>query len=141
MCKMFDGIQVCRIAIHLRRQWSPSIASPAACTPIPLILFPVPLAVRSYLRSLLFIIVCLPAQSPPLLSRFSSLPPPCADTLPLSHFHVHAYARIRANSRVSSAHYPHTPPSLSCDAVSFTSLLHPRTDSQLQAMGGAGWDI
>lgn len=105
-----------------------SLCRPRGCTPIPLILFPVPLALRWYLRSLVFIIVCLclPAQIPPLSS--GSLPPPCADivtlTLPQAHAHAHKH--------VSPAHSPRL------GAVSFTSVLHPRTNSNLE-QGGRGW--
>lgn len=107
-----------------------SLCRPRGCTPISLILFPVPLALRWYLRSLVFIIVCLclPAQIPPLSS--GSLPPPCADivTLTLSH------ARAHAHKHVSPAH---SPPSWCC-------LIHFSTPSthklQLEA-GGAGLDI
>ncbi len=81
-----------------------TIFHPRACTPIPLILFPVPLALRWYLRSLVFIIVCLclPAQIPPFSSDSSLLPPPCADTVTLTLTHAHA----RAHKHFSPAHSP-----------------------------------
>lgn len=107
-----------------------SLCRPRGCTPISLILFPVPLALRWYLRSLVFIIVCLclPEQIPPLSS--GSLPPPCADIVTLTLWH----ARAHAHKRVSPAHSPRL------GAVSFTSVLHPRTNSNLK-QGGAGLDI
>lgn len=77
-----------------------------------------------------------PARIPPLSLQS---PPPssvCADTVTLSHF---AHTRARPLSLSLS---PARSPSPSCSAVSFTSVRHPRTDSNLeQEGGGAGLDI
>lgn len=115
-------------------RWGQSFVHPShAYTPIPLILFPVPLALRWYLRSSVFIIVCLclPAQTPPFSSDSNSLPPPSSDTVTLTLTHAHACAHTNTSP-------PHTPP------ASWRCLIHFCTPSthwlQLEA-GGAGLDI
>lgn len=109
---------------------TPFISFP--CAPISLILFPVPLALRWYLRSLVFIIVCLclSAQVPPFPSDSKSLPSSVR-----WHSHSHTCTRTRA---LTQTRLPRTlPPSCCC-------LIHFSTPSthwlQLQA-GGAGLDI
>lgn len=105
-----------------------SLCRPRGCTPISLILFPVPLALRWYLRSLVFIIVCLclPAQIPPLSS--GSLPPP-------SHSHSHTLARTRARTQTR---LPRTLPPSWCCLIHFST---PSTHKLQLEAGGAGLDI
>lgn len=113
-------------AVLTFRLFISSFCHPRACTPIPLILFPVPLALRWYLRSLMFMIVCLclPAQIPPFSSDSSLL-----------HALTHSHARTQTLlPRIVLP--PPNPPRLG--AVSFTSVRHPRTDSNLE-QGGRGW--
>lgn len=108
---------------------------PCACTQILLILFPVPLALRWYLRSLVFTIVCLclPSTGPSLLFRFkltSLLPPPSSVRW---HSHFHTYTRTRAHTWTLLPR--RLPPSWCC-------LIHFSTPSthwlQLE-QGGRGW--
>lgn len=82
---------VCSVSPAAALPIHPSIPS---LPPIPLILFPVPLALRSYLRSSALAIRLSPSPSPSLSLWRAPLPspslgsPPCADTLARVHAHT-----------------------------------------------------
>lgn len=106
-----------------------SLCRPRGCTPISLILFPVPLALRWYLRSLVFIIVCLsPWTNPSPLFR---LPPSSVRW----HSHSHTLARTRARTQTR---LPRTLPPSWCCLIHFST---PSTHKLQLEAGGAGLDI
>lgn len=137
---------VCSVSPAAALPIHPSIPS---LPPIPLILFPVPLALRSYLRSSALAIRLSPSPSPSLSLWRAPLPspclgsPPCADTLARARTHtLPERARERRKKLVSHARtyysslllLPSSPspsPSRLGGAVSFT----PRT---VQESGGGG---
>lgn len=89
------GVDIHLYALCPPLQPSPSIhPSIPSLPPIPLILFPVPLALRSYLRSSALAIRLSPSPSPSLSLWRAPLPspslgsPPCADTLARAHAHT-----------------------------------------------------
>lgn len=102
------------------------------CRSMPLILFPVPLAVRWYLRSLALIIVCLcpPAQIPPLLFRFK-LPP--SYLLWHSHSHTSTWARALTQTRI-----PRTSPQVLALSHSLRYSIHALTPTWSRG-GGVGY--
>lgn len=109
------------------RQLVPSLFH--SCPSIPLILFPVPLALRSYLRSLLaanrwspslYTDPSLSLQAPAPSLPLSIL---CARLLTQSLSHFHTHSRSHTQTHASSPAHALPPPSR-LGAVSFTSSTH-----------------